>query len=453
MAHIDDAKRIHLIGIGGCSMNGLALILKRQGHSVTGSDREATQFTGALDAAGIPYSIGHTCEYVDDADLVVYSAAIRPDNPERARAEEKGIPQLERSVALGQISERFQKVVAVAGCHGKTTITSMLAVVNEFAHFDATIHVGGYVELLGGGVRVGDNDTLITEACEYVESFLTLRPTIALINNIDDDHLDYYHDIEHIVLAFERFLARLPEDGVFVACVDDARVKALADKSAHRVISYGLTGGDYTASDIVYNEQGCAAFTVLCKGAPLGRVTLSVPGKHNIVNALGAIAVAAELNVPFGACAEALFAFRNTKRRFEYYGERNGIRVYHDYGHHPSEIAATLDAASRVPHHKLYCVFQCNSYTRAKTLFCGNATCFALADTVLVPDIYPGRERDTGLVHARDMVAAINGATQNALYLGTFEAIRAWLDEHGESGDLVVAVGSGDVYKQTKKLL
>ena len=361
MAHIDDAKRIHLIGIGGCSMNGLALILRRQGHSVTGSDREATQFTAALDAAGIPYSIGHTCEYVDDADLVVYSAAIRPDNPERVRAREKGIPELERSVALGQISERFQNVVAIAGCHGKTTITSMLAVVNELAETNATIHVGGYVELLQGGVRVGDSGTLITEACEYVESFLTLRPTVALINNIDDDHLDYYRDIDHIVSAFERFLALLPSDGVCIACVDDARVRALADKSARRVVSYGLTGGDYTASDIEFDKEGCASFTVEYRGTPLDRAALHVPGKHNIVNALGVIAVAAELGVPFPVCAEALAAFRNTKRRFEYYGERSGIRVYHDDGHHPSEIAATLDAADRMPHHKLYCVFQCNS--------------------------------------------------------------------------------------------
>lgn len=453
MAHIDNAKRIHLIGIGGCSMNGLAQILKKQGHEVTGSDREATQFTGSLDASGIPYSIGHTCEYVDDAELVIYSAAIKPDNPERVRARALGIPELERSVALGQLSERYDAVVAIAGCHGKTTITSMLAGVNELADLHATVHVGGYVEALHGGVRVGGEKTLITEACEYVESFLTLRPTIALINNIDDDHLDYYRDIDHIVSAFERFLSLLPPDGTCIACVDDARVRALAMACGRRVITYGLTGGDYTAADITYNNQGCPIFTVLKNGKPLGNVALSVPGRHNIVNALGVCAVATELGVPFATYAQSLAAFRNTKRRFEYYGERNGVRVFHDYGHHPSEIAATLDAASRVPHGKLYCVFQCNSYTRARTLFCGDTRCFAQADMVLVPDIYPGREQDTGAVHARDMVAAINAATHNAVYLGTFENIRAWLDENSAPGDLVVTVGSGDVYKQTKKLL
>ena len=453
MAQIDHAKRIHLIGIGGCSMNGLALILQSQGHRVSGSDRERTQFTDALDAAGIPYSIGHTGEYLRDADLVIYSAAIKPDNPERLLAKELGIPELERSAALGEISERFPSVVAIAGCHGKTTITSMLARINEAAHKDATIHVGGFVDFLQGGVRVGHDGTFITEACEYVESFLTLAPTVALINNIDDDHLDYYKDIDHIVLAFRKFLDHLPENGVFIACTDDPRVAALAAESKHTVKSYGLHSGDYRAENVRFDENGFPSFTITKNGDAVGDVSLTVPGLHNVLNALGAYVVAETFGIPFAAYAEAMHAFSNTKRRFEYYGERNGVRYFHDYGHHPNEIRATLDAASRVPHEHLYCVFQCNSYTRAKTLFCENVTCFADADAVLVPDIYPGREKDTGLVHARDMVAGINASGGNAVYLGTFENIRAWLDEHGVPGDLVVAVGSGDVYRQTKKLL
>ncbi|MEN6593942.1 MAG: UDP-N-acetylmuramate--L-alanine ligase [Clostridiaceae bacterium] len=453
MAHIDEAKRIHLIGIGGCSMNGLALILQSQGHIVTGSDRERTAFMDALDKEDIRYSVGHTGEYVEGADLVIYSAAIKPDNPERVLAREKGIPELERSVALGQISERYGEVVAIAGCHGKTTITSMLAIINDLAKTDATIHVGGFVEFLGGGVRVGSMDLFVTEACEYVESFLTLKPTIALINNIDDDHLDYYKDIDAIVEAFEKFLALLPEDGVFVACADDARVMRLAKQSDLNVVTYGLTGGDYTASNIEFDALGNAGFTVLHLGKPLGSVQLSVPGMHNVVNALGSIAVADRLKVPFAVSAKALNQFRNTKRRFEYYGERNGVKVFHDYGHHPNEIRATLDAAKRVPHNRLICVFQCNSYTRARTLFCEHVVCFQDADMVLVPDIYPGREKDTGIVHARDMVAAINRESDNAVYIPTFEEIRLYLDEHAEEGDLVVTVGSGDVYKQTRKLL
>ena len=230
-------------------------------------------------------------------------------------------------------------------------------------------------------------------------------------------------------------------------------MKALADKSDLEVVTYGLTGGDYTAQNIVFDALGNAGFTIVRRGTTLGTVQLSVPGMHNVVNALGAIAVSDHFGVPFAILAQALHDFVNTRRRFEFYGERNGVKVFHDYGHHPNEIRATLDAAKRVPHKKLYCVFQCNSYTRARTLFCNNVTCFTDADVVLVPDIYPGREKDTGIVHARDMVAAINETSNNATYIPTFEEIRTYLDEHAEAGDLVVTVGSGDVYRQTRKLL
>lgn len=453
MAHIDQAKRIHLIGIGGCSMNVLALILQSQGHVVTGSDREQTQFTPSLDEAGIPYSIGQNGQYVRDADLVIYSAAIKPDNPERVLAKELGIPELERSVALGQISERFPQVVAIAGCHGKTTITSMLACVNEMAHKDATVHVGGFVELLQGGVKVGGSDTFITEACEYVESFLTLRPTIALINNIDDDHLDYFKNFDNIVEAFRKFLDRLPEDGLFVADTDDETVRGLVAESTRRVKTYGLKNGTYRLADIEFDEEGCSSFTITKDGKPVGRAKIHVPGLYSARNALATYVVAEELGVSFEDYAKAMDAFRHTKRRFEYYGEREGVRYYHDYGHHPNEIAATLDAASRMPHSHLYCVLQCNSYTRAKTLFCKKTDCFVLADTVLVSDIYPGREKDDGTVHARDIADAINSSGTKAVYLGSFENIREWLDKNAGKNDIVIAVGSGDVYRQAKKLL
>lgn len=454
MTEIERAKHIHLVGIGGCSMSGIACILKAQGHTVTGSDRGETQFTPALDTAGIQWTVGQTGELIGDADLLIYSAAIKPDNPEREYARAHGIPEMERSVALGQISERFKETVAIAGCHGKTTITSMLTFVMEHAGTDATVHVGGYMDLLGGGVRVGGNDVFLTEACEYVESFLTLSPTIALINNVDNDHLDYYKNFDNIVNAFRKFLLRLPEDGTFVACTDDETVKKLLAEDTHGHVTFGKDeAADYTAKDVVFDANGCAAFNVYTAGILRGRVCLSVPGEHNMINALGVIAVSDLLGIPFECAAEGLHAFANTKRRFEFYGERNGIRVYHDYGHHPNEIRATLAAAKMVEHKHLYCVFQCNSYTRAKTLFCENVTCFADADKVLVPDIYPGRETDTGMVHAKDMVAGINASSNNAIYLKTFEAIREWLDNNGEPGDLVVTVGSGDVFRQTGKLL
>lgn len=453
MATLDEARRIFLVGIGGCSMSGLAQILKAQGHEVAGSDREESQFTQQLRKNGIKVYIGHKGEQVATSDMLIYSAAIKPSNPEREFARAHGIAEIERSVALGQISERFREVVAIAGCHGKTTITSMLAHINELARLDATVHVGGYVELLQGGVRVGKGDTLITEACEYVESFLMLSPTIALINNIDNDHLDCYGDIDHIVSAFFRFCALVPPEGVIIGCIDDEHVRELLPVVDRRYITYGLESGDYHCSNVSFDERGNPSFDMIDHGENRGRVTLQVPGTHNIINAIAAYAVSKELNVPFGVYTKAIEKFSNTKRRFEFMGEHDGIKVFHDYGHHPNEIRSTLEAARRVPHGKLFCVFQCNSFTRARTLFCENVDCFVDADEVLVPDIYPGREVDNGTVHARDMVAAIEKEGSKAVYLPTFADIRAYLDVHAETGDIVITVGSGDVYRQTATLL
>ena len=451
--HIVDHKKIHLIGIGGCSMNGLAQILRARGYSVQGSDSQESPFTQRLKELGVPVTIGHSADNLSDADLVVYSAAIKPQNAERAAARERGIPELERSVALGQLTEGYREVVGIAGCHGKTTITSMLALISEFGGMDSTVHIGGYVDFLNGGTRIGSHDLFITEACEYVESFLTLRPTVALINNIDDDHLDYYRDIDHITEAFKKFLALLPENGLFIGCTDDVRVKRLLGGFSGRKISYGMDNADYTPANIAFDELGNGGYDLMHNGAPVCSIKLNVPGMHCIIDSMAAAVVALELGAAPSAITGALSQFKNTRRRFEFYGERNGIKVFHDYAHHPSEISAALDAASRYPHKKLWCVLQCNSYTRAKTLFCKPVDCFKNADEVLVVDIYPGRETDDGTVHARDMVDGINSGTRNARYIPTFEDIRAYLDEHAHPGDIVVTLGSGDVFKQTRKLL
>lgn len=455
----ENIKKIHLIGIGGCSMNGLAQILAARGYEVGGSDKAVSPFTERLKELGIPVTIGQKAENVDGSDLVIYSAAIKPENPERMRAKELGIPEMERSVALGWISERFHNVVGIAGCHGKTTITSMLALIAEKGGLDATVHVGGFVEFLKGGTRLGKRDLFITEACEYVESFLTLRPTVALINNIDDDHLDYFKDIDHITDAFRKFVALIPEGGMFIGCTDDPRVRGLLEEYRGRVneLTYGAEkefAPDYYPENETYDEKGCPSYDLMFRGENCGRVVLHVPGRYNMLNSVAAMAVALSHGTDFETAASALASFQNTRRRFEYYGERDGVRVFHDYAHHPAEIRAAVDSGLRTPHGRLFCVFQCNSYTRAKTLFCGHqGDCFAGVDRVLVPDIYPGREVDDGSVHARDMVAAINEATHNALYLATFEEISDWLRENAEPGDIVVTLGSGDVYIQTNKLL
>ncbi len=446
-------KRLHFVGIGGCSMSGLAQICAHQGYVITGSDRNESPFTRKLTFEGIAVAIGHDADNVKGADLIVYSAAIKPENPERAQAKALGIPEMERSVLLGQLSHRYPEVVCISGCHGKTTITSMLALILIDAGLDPTVHIGGMVNFLGSGVRVGQSELFVTEACEYVESYLTLHPSCIVLNNIDDDHLDYFRDIDHIVDSFKSFVSLMPDDGPLFACVDDPRVVKLSSDLGRQATTYGLADADYSAADIQATPDGHTAFTVTFEGKPLFDVTLQVPGKHNVTNALAAIAVARHFGASDDAIASALSKYTLTQRRFEFYGDVDGVKIYHDYAHHPSEIRACLQGARSVATGKVYVVFQCNSYTRAKTLFTQNVDCFRDADLVFVPDIYPGREVDTGLVHARDMTNAICDAGTDARYVPTFEEIAVELRKIWQPGDLVVTLGSGDVYIQTKKLM
>lgn len=438
-------------------MNGLAQILKSQGCIVEGSDKTTSPFTQRLEELGIPVKIGQCAENVHDCDYVVYSAAIKPDNPERVRARELGIPEIERSSALGMISSGYREVIGVAGCHGKTTITSMLALISEFGGLDATVHVGGMVDFLHGGIRLGSSDMFITEACEYVESFLTLHPTVVLINNIDNDHLDYFKTFDNIVNAFRKFLARMPESGLFIGCTDDENVRNLISEFNGNTLTYGLKkqfNPAYYPDNVSYDELGCASFDLMNKTANCGRIVLHVPGEHNMLDAVAAAAAALAHGAAFKNIADALSCFRSVQRRFEFYGKNSmGLKIFHDYAHHPAEIRAAVDCAVRTPHNKLYVVFQCNSFTRAKTLFTKNVDCFKGVDLVFVTEIYPGREVDDGSVHAKDMVAAINDKTHNALYIPTFEEIAGYLKKSGKPNDLVLTLGSGDVYKQTKLFL
>jgi UDP-N-acetylmuramate--alanine ligase len=443
---------VHFIGIGGCSMSGLAIILKNLGYNPQGSDIAESAFTRKLDSAGIPYVIGHDAKNLGDASLVVYSAAIKPGNPEFDTAKELGLPMMERSELLGQISRQFETVIGIAGCHGKTTITSMGALILRECEVNLTVHVGGMVDFLGGGVAIGDYPALLTEACEYVRSFLQLSPTHVLINNIDDDHLDYYKSIDEITDTFAQFAALLPESGVLFANVHDPLVMKVADSSGHKTVTYGMENADYMAVDVSYDDMGCPVFDVI---SPSGKakVALSVVGRHNMMNALAAITVCSEVfGIKLEDAAKALKKYQLAGRRFELVGEKNGVKVIHDYAHHPSEIMACLNAASKYPHKKLWVVFQCNSYTRAKTLKDKYAVSFSDADMVLVPDIYPGRDIDRGEIHARDLVAAI-GANAPCKYIATFEEISDYLYENASAGDIVVTLGSGSVDKETKKLL
>lgn len=449
-------KRIHFIGIGGCSMSGLAQILNNRGYTVSGSDARQSAFTDTLMAQGIDVHIGHDASLVEGAGLVVYTAAIKPQNPEYAYAASHGIPMLERSRLLGLISKEYESVVCVSGCHGKTTITSMLALITADSGVDPTIHVGGMVDFLSGGVRLGGHHTFITEACEYVRSFLTLHPSYIILNNIDDDHLDYYKDIDEIIDTFVDFIGLLPEDGIlFVNADDENNQKALRKISTKHIVTYGKSeSSDFYLKNVTFDPLGAPSFDVFHKGASLGRISLSVPGMHNAQNALAAAALAYTVfDIPISESAKALSHYHLAGRRFELVGERDGVKIFHDYAHHPSEIKACLDAAARYPHKKLWVLFQCNSFTRARTLKDKYALSFEQADMVLVPDLYPGRDIDMGDIHATDLVSRIDAHSHNCLYLPTFADIKAYLKEHWQPGDIVVTLGSGDVNKQQLILL
>ncbi len=445
-------KSVHFIAIGGCSMSGLAVILKNLGLCPKGSDISESAFTKKLDSEGIPYVIGHSADNIGDAQLVIYSAAIKPGNPEYDRAKELGLPMLTRAELLGLISRQFGTVIGIAGCHGKTTITSMSALILRECGVDLTVHIGGMIDFLGGGVSIGKYPAFLTEACEYVKSFLELRPTYALVNNIDDDHLDYYKSITDIYKAFLKFARLLPPDGILFVYAHDPLSMKLAKDCGRKFIKYGFENADYVAQNIEYDENGCPSFDVV---SPKGtaRIALSVVGKHNMANALAAITMCSEVfGIDPADMAGALKKYHLAGRRFEAVGEKNGVRIIHDYAHHPAEIEACLEAASRYPHKKLWAVFQCNSYTRAKTLRYKYALCFKHADMVLVPDIYPGRDIDRGEIHARDLVESISNTTP-CEYIPTFEQISEYLEKNASPGDVVITLGSGSVNKETAKLL
>lgn len=433
-------------------MSGLAVILKSLGFNPKGSDINESAFTDKLADSGIPFVIGHSEKNIDNADLVVFSAAIKENNPELAAAKRRGLPALERSDLLGLISSQYKTVIGIAGCHGKTTITSMCALILRECGVDLTVHIGGMVNFLGGGVAVGKYPAFLTEACEYVGSFLKLKPTHALINNIDDDHLDYYDNIDEIYNAYKEYVNLLPIDGVLYAYAHDPLVVKLAKESKRRTITYGFANADYIAVDEIYDESGCATATI-CTPRREAKIKLSVVGRHNLANAVAAITVCCEtFGIDPVEAGKALESYKLAERRFEYMGEKNGVRIIHDYAHHPSEIAACLEAASRYPHKKLFVVFQCNSFTRAKTLKSKLALCFGYADIVIVPDIYPGRDIDRKEIHAKDLVYAIGQHTK-CIYIPTFEEISKYLDKNARGGDVVITLGSGSVGSETKKLL
>lgn len=446
---------VHFIGIGGISMSGLAEILLKEGFTVSGSDAHESELTKHLESKGAVVRYGQRAENITDGiQVVVYTAAIHPDNPEFAAARAAGIPMLTRAELLGQIMRNYKTAIAVSGTHGKTTTTSMLSTVLLKAEADPTISVGGILPEIGGNIRVGHSETFLTEACEYTNSFLSFYPTVSIILNIEEDHLDFFKDLDDIRSSFHRFAHLLPSDGLLVMNGEIERPEEITEGISAPVVTYGLTGSeDYTARNITYSETGCASFTAVCKGKELGDVTLSVPGMHNVSNALAAIAAALELGIPFAQIQEGLAAFHGTDRRFQYKGERNGVTIIDDYAHHPTEIEATLKAAANYPHRELWCVFQPHTYTRTKAFLHEFARALSHADHVVLADIYAARETDTLGISSRTLQDELQKLGKTCYYFPSFEEIEKFLSEKCMHGDLLITMGAGDVLKIGENLL
>ncbi len=439
-------KRVHFIGIGGSSMSGLAGLLNEEGFIVTGSDKTRSHKTDCLVSKGVQVFIGQKAEQVHGADVIVFSAAISKDNPERAEGIKLGIPEIERCKLVGQLMESSNSAICISGTHGKTTTTSMLAQAFMTCGADPTIHIGGELDFIGGSTRRGKGDSFICEACEYREGFLDFKPTIAVITNIDVDHLDYYKDIEHIESAFAKFVKLLPEDGWCIAWGDDPRARRVAKNSGHNYITYGLSSNcDLHPGNLTYDEQGRASFDAILRGENLGHFKLGVSSEVNLLNGLATIAVANLKGLDLNKVESALENFVGAHRRFELTSVTDGVKCYTDYGHNPPEMKNALKIASFQPHKDLWSVFQPHTYSRTKTLFNQFLDIFNDADHVLITDICAAREVDPGDISSEMFIKPLRDRGVDAVYTPTFDDCEAYLRAHWKAGDIMISHGCGDI--------
>ena len=458
MYHIDFncPNHVHFIGIGGISMSGLAEILLERGFQVSGSDAHRSELTEKLESHGARVFYGQKAENITEGiDVVVYTAAVHPDNPEYAAAEKKGLPILTRAELLGQIMRNYCQSVAVSGTHGKTTTTSMLSEILMEAKKDPTISVGGMLDAIGGNIRVGGPELFVTEACEYTNSFLSFFPTMEIILNIEADHLDFFKDIEDIRRSFRRFAELLPEGGTLIINSDIRDCEEIYRGLPCRVITVGSDPekSRYSARNVEFDRNACACYELLVDGEPAGMIKLGVPGMHNVYNSLAAVAAAHELGIGNDEIRAGLLSFVGTHRRFEKKGVLNGITIIDDYAHHPQEIAATLSTAKNYPHREIWCVFQPHTYTRTKALMDDFAKALSMADHVVLADIYAARETDDLGISSGTLADRIAALGTEAWYLHSFEEIEEFLLKKCVNGDLLITMGAGDIVKVGEKLL
>ena len=449
-SYLMPGKRAHLAGIGGVSMSPLAEVLLSMGLAVQGSDMSENANVQHLRTLGIPIAIGHAADHLGDCDFVIRTAAIHDDNPEISGAVTRGIPVFERAQAWGALMKGYKNALCISGTHGKTTTTSMATHIFMAAQKDPTVMIGGSLPLLHSGYRVGKGDTIIAESCEYCNSFLSFFPTLAVILNVEADHLDFFKDLADVEHSFRRFAELVPVGGHVVANRDDEGARQTLAGISQPVFWFSLSdpSAQCHADNLVWTN-GLPSFDITVRGSHYAHVSLQVGGKHNVMNALAAASAAYLLGIDGNAVGLGLATFRGAGRRFEHKGTFRGAEVYDDYAHHPGELHALLTMAKALPFKRIVCAFQPHTYTRTKLLFDEFVQELLLPDVVILAEIYAAREQNDLGISSQDLCARIPGA----VYCSTLDKVTAALAEIAQPGDLILTVGAGDIYKAGEKLL
>jgi len=451
---ISKYNNIHLIGIGGASMYCIAAQLKNDGKNITGSDISENNNTNYLKNIGIDITIGHNIEFVKNADLVIYTAAISDDDIELITAKENNIECVERAVFLGEYTKDYENLICISGTHGKSTTTSMVAQVFLEANLNPTIQIGASLKKINGNYYIGNKKFFILEACEYVDSFLHFHPTSEIILNIDNDHLDYFGSLDNIKKSFKKYTELLPNNGLLVVNIDDENTKELLDNNCN-IITYGIENEKamYKAKNITYSNLGFPTFDLYINNEFIDIITLGVLGRHNVLNALATIAMAINYDIKIDVIKKALKEFSGVRRRFEYLGEYKNAHIFDDFAHHPTEIESTYNSSKSIKHNKSWAVFQSHTYSRTYDHLNDFADVLSKFDNIIVCDIYPARETNIWGVKEEELVELISKKNKNVIHIPTYDKIANYLKENISENDLIITIGAGPINKVANMLL
>lgn len=445
-----------MIGIGGSSMSGIAEIASSLGITITGSDMEETYYVKKLLSKGYKINVGHSADNIDTSiDLIVYSAAISMDNPEMIKAKELGIPMMERAEFLGLITKSYNHVICVAGTHGKSTTSGMISKIFVDAKKDPTISIGATLYEIGGNNKVGSDDTIILEACEYHDSYMHFNPTIALVLNVDADHLEYFGSFDNVKKSFSNFVNLVPSDGFIFINKDDENTSHIADNVKGKVITFGInTDANFKANNLSYDENGHPTYDVIYNGEKLETITLRLTGKHNVYDSLASFAICYTFGIDSKTIKNSLYEYSGVHRRFEFLGyTKNKAIVYDDYAHHPAEIATTLYSVNQVKHNKTWALHQPFTYTRTKDHLDEFAEVLSGFDNIILTDIYAGREKDIYNIKTEDLVEKIKPLNKNVYHFTDTDKMLEFLNENLKENDIICSIGCGPIDKISQKLV